>query len=214
MNHKLLLQLSIAALLSNGLTAQSTTEKDLELLNGPEEAKRYLESHESKTNKFIVFNEEKHKTIFAKELFKLSVGGTKVHENELEKTYYKIIEKNSIPHYRVSYIFLDAGKMSLKEIQLLRDRIIEKFNNGAPFDFLAKQYSMDANATRGGDSGWFTTGDHLYDFEDNIINDTQDLNTIFTLDFPKASKYYVILKTHEPKNISEIKVLKVQETKS
>ena len=211
---KFLLSLSVIILFTNLLIGQSSAKTELELINNSEEAKFYLDSHASKANKFIVFNEEKHKTILAKELFKLSVGGTKVSENEFEKTFYKVVEKNEIPYYRVSYIYLDKSKYTLSELQVLSDRIIEKYNNGAPFDFLAKQYSMDDNATRGGDSGWFTAGDKLYDFENRVINDTHTLNTIFTLDFPESSKYYVILRTHNPKNISEIKVLKVQETKN
>jgi len=211
---KLLLSFAIITLFFNLTFAQSSTEKELELVHSSEEAQLYLKSKASKQNKFIVFNEEKHKTVLAKELFQLSVGGTKVNENEFEKTFYKVLEKTEIPYYRVSYIYLDKSKYHLNELNTLRERIIEKYNNGAPFDFLAKQYSLDSNATRGGDSGWFTIGDGFYDFEEAIINDNHNLNDIFTLDFPENSTYYVILKTHEPKNISEIKVLKVQETKN
>lgn len=210
----LLLSLSILALSNYELVAQNSTEKELELVHNKEEAQHYLDSNVSKKNKFIVFNEEKHKTILAKELFDLSVGGTKVNENEFEKTFYKIIEKNEIPYYRVSYILLDANKYPTNELNILRDNIIYKYHNGAPFDFLAKQYSTDNNATRGGDSGWFTAGDYYYDFEDAIVADNHALNAIFTLDFTENSKYYIILKTYEPKNISEIKVLKVQENKN
>ena len=211
---KLLLSLSIITLFFNLLTAQNATEKELELVHTSEEAQLYLKSNASKQNKFIVFNEEKHKTVLAKELFQLSVGGTRVNENEFEKTFYKVVEKTETPYYRISYIYLDKSKYRLEEINTLRDNIIAKYNNGAPFDFLAKQYSMDNNANRGGDSGWFTAGDNLYDFENAVIIDTHAVNDIFTLDFHESSKYYVILKSHEPKNIVEIKVLKVQETKN
>ena len=72
---------------------------------------------------------------------------------------------------------------------------------------------MDKNATRGGDSGWFSKNNSNSTFETLIIDDNHDLNTVFSLDIPSESGYYVVLKTHEPKNISEIKVLKIVETK-
>jgi hypothetical protein len=37
------------------------------------------------------------------------------------------------------------------------------------------------------------------------------LNDIFAIDMSSSSEYYVVLKTYEPKNISEIKVLKIVE---
>jgi parvulin-like peptidyl-prolyl isomerase len=70
---------------------------------------------------------------------------------------------------------------------------------------------MDGNANRGGDSGWFTKGEMHPDFENEIINNNYSLNAIFTIDVPSKNWYYVVLKTHEPKEISEIKVLKIVE---
>ena len=206
----ILLFISITSL----ATAQTSTEKELEIIETPEQVKSYLESKKSKKNKLITFNEEKHKTILAKELFKLHIGGTKTNENEFEKTFYKVINKTSKTYYRIAYIYLDGNKYDKSNIEALRDRIISKYKNGAPFDFLAKQYSMDRNANKGGDLGWFTKGEMHPDFESKILNGNYNLNDIYTIDVPSKKWYYIVLNTHEPKNISEIEVLKIVEARN
>ena len=193
------------------LNAQNSTEKELELVETPEQINNYLEFKKSKENKLITFNEEKHKTVLAKELFELSKGGIKTVKTNLEKTIYKVVEKTKITNYRAAYIYLDGSKYSMSDLNALRTKIINEYKNGAPFDFLASKYSMDENANRGGDLGWFAQGDLHPDFEEKIINDHHSLNDIFTLDIPSKKWHYVVLKTHEPKDISEIKVLKIVE---
>jgi parvulin-like peptidyl-prolyl isomerase len=195
------------------LTAQTSTEAELQILKTPKQIENYLEIKNSKKNKLITFNEEKHKTILAKNLFKLHVGATKVNEGEFEKTFYKVINKSKNTYHRVAYIYLDASKYSIPEINNLREKIIAQYNNGASFDFLAKQYSMDSNANKGGDSGWFLKGDMHSDFENEVLNENHSLNDIFTIDIPSEKWYYVVLKTHEAKEISEIDVLKIVEAK-
>jgi hypothetical protein len=83
--------------------------------------------------------------------------------------------------------------------------------NGAPFDFLAQQFSMDESAKKGGDSGWFKEGDNLFDFEKSVTKGNHQLEDVFSVDSPQSNSYYLILQSHEPKNISEIKVLKIVE---
>ena len=212
MMHKPLLFLFFISLTSI-LSAQTSTEKELTLIETPEQIESYLESKHSKKNKLITFNKEKHKTILAKSLFKLNVGGTKTTENEFEKTYYKVVKKSAKTYYRLAYIYLDGNKYDATNINALRESIINKYKNGAPFDFLAKQYSMDGNAKKGGDLGWFTKGDMHPDFETEVFSNNHNLNDIFTVDIPSKKWYYVVLNTHQPKNISEIEVLKIVEAK-
>lgn len=210
--HKKLLALLCLGLTSI-LSAQTSTEEELLVIETPEQVETYLETKKSKKNKLITFNEEKHKTVLAKALFKLSVGGTKVNEREFEKTFYKVINKTKKTYHRVAYIYLDGSELSLENINNLRDKIITQYNNGAPFDFLAKQYSMDGNANKGGDLGWFMKGEMHSDFEAEALNESHDLNDIFTVDIPSEKWYYVVLKSHEAKEISEIEVLKIVEAK-
>lgn len=189
--------------------AQTAIETELDSITTFDKAQEFLKNKTFKQNKLIVFNEEKHKTTLAKELFTLSLGATKTYDNDLEKTIYKVLEKSSTPNYRVSYIVLKAGESSISEINVLRDNIIKKYHDGASFNFLARQYSMDMNAKRGGDTGWFSSNFYDADLEAIVLNDQHQLEDIFTADASEKQKYYVILKTYEPKDISEIKVLKI-----
>lgn len=211
---KLILIYLVFALTFTSTAQNSNTEKDLKTVENLEQAQEYLEKKASKKNKLIVFNKEKHKTTLAKKLFKSTIGSTETIENEFEKIYYKVVEKTETPYYRVAYIYLNGNQSDLKTINNYRDDLIKKYQSSSPFDFLAKRHSMDKNATRGGDSGWFSSNDSNTTFQTLIINDNHDLNSIFPLDIPSESGYYVVLKTHEPKDISEIKVLKIVEIKN
>lgn len=192
------------------VVAQNSIEKDLDSVNSFEKAKAYLKTKTFKKHKFIVFNEEKHKTTLAKDLLKLGLGATKTYENDYEKTVYKVVDKVTIPSYRASYIYLDGSKYTIDEIKIMQQNIIRKYKDGASFDFLAKQYSMDANARRGGDTGWFSKGKMHPEFERNITTVNENsLDDIYAVDIPSKNWHYVVLNTYKPKEISEIRVLKI-----
>ena len=198
-------------LMSSSIFAQDLAKNELELIEDTFQANAYLETNNGKGNKLIVFNEVKHKTALAKELFELGNNGVKVIENDYHKTYYKIVEKTEVPYYRVSYIYLDGEKLAASKISKLQRHIISEYKHGMPFKNLAQKYSMDSNANRGGDSGWFTNGEMHPDFEDDIIFGNHHIDDIYSLDIPSKQWHYIILQTHEPKNIAEIKVLKIEE---
>jgi parvulin-like peptidyl-prolyl isomerase len=112
----------------------------------------------------------------------------------------------------VSYILLDGKEFSISSIEKLRPQIIAKHERGVSFKDLALQYSMDNNKKRGGDSGWFTYGDMLPEFEQQVMNDEHQKDDIFTVNVESNQWYYVVKKTHDKKSITEIKVLKVVES--
>lgn len=164
----------------------------------------------TKTNRnasIIIFNKEKHNTVLSRDLFERPLFGKKVYENNIEKTTYKILDRYEVPYYRLSYIFLDGASLSKNDIDSKRKSIINQYNAGIPFADLASQYSMDQNAKRGGDLGWVTHGDLAKEFEEKVLGN-QQVNEIYTVDIPERNWYYVILPTHQPKLIEEIKVLK------
>ncbi|MDO6759294.1 peptidylprolyl isomerase [Tamlana sp. 2_MG-2023] len=193
--------------------AQTSVKKELKNIENPEQADEYLKSKKSKKNKLITFNEEKHKTELATKLFKKNVGSTEVVDREYEKIYYKIMSKTSNTYNRVSYIYLNGAKYDLSEINSVRAKIMANYKDGAPFEFLVKQYSMDARAEKGGDTGWFTKGKLDTALEQSFTGNNHELNELYTVDLPETNRYYVVLKTHEPKEISELQVLKVTERK-
>lgn len=122
---------------------------------------------------------------------------------------YKILFETNVKAFRVSYIFLDASKLSLKEIEKLRTQILKDYKNGIQFTDLANNYSMDNN--KNGDLGWFTEGMMVPNFE--IAIKKHKLNEIFKVDVPNNKWYYVVLKTFEDKLIKELGVLKIKSNK-
>lgn len=191
--------------------SQDSLETELDSISSIEDAETFVKAHKrSNKSKVFTFNKEKHKTRLADELFQLSEGGKKVVKNEYKKTYYKIIDKKETLHYRASYIYFDGNKMTLEDINEKRDKIILQYQQGYKFNKLAQLHSMDLNAKRGGDLGWFSEGEMHPMFEEAIKNHHTD--DVFTLDIKENNWYYVILKTHEPKIIEEITVLQFSES--
>ena len=187
-------------------------ESQLDSIQDETQATKFIETNKSNKGKLYVFNKEKHKTQLAKDLFKMGKGGSKVIASDIQKTHYKIIDKYEIPYYRYSYVYFDGSKKSKEEIKDLQNRIISKYQQGFRFGDLAKMYSMDANANRGGDLGWITTGNESSELEAILANDNHNVEEIFAFDLPEKNSFYVAVKTHPTKLIEEIKVLEVTET--
>ncbi|HEX9827509.1 MAG TPA: peptidylprolyl isomerase [Flavobacteriaceae bacterium] len=207
---KTLLTFTTILLCSMGI-AQEQFEIELDSITSEAQANEFMELHKSINGRLITFNKEKHHSRLSDDLFELGIGGKKVYETELEKTYYKLIERTKVLHHRVSYIILDGEKKSLQEISTLRNDIISKYRQGVPFEDLAKRYSMDMNAKRGGDSGWFANGDMTPEFENQVANSHYKVGDIFTVDIPSKKRYYVVLKTYDNMMIEELNVLKIIE---
>ncbi len=188
-----------------GAWSQNLIETEIDSIVSIEQAQTFTKTY--KTASVITFNKEKHNTVLANQLFDKGLGGKKVYENSVEKIIYKIVDRYEVPYYRVSYIYFDGSKLSFDDIEKKRQSIINQYKSGIPFADLANQYSMDQNAKRGGDLGWITHGEVVQEFEDAIINQNE-INSIYTIDLHERNWYYVILQTHAPKMIEEIKVLK------
>ncbi|OUR91824.1 hypothetical protein A9Q87_08455 [Flavobacteriales bacterium 34_180_T64] len=199
----------IALSLSTAVSAQRDFEKQLDSIHTETDASTFIDNNKSIKGKVIVFNKEKHNTRLANDLFKLRSGGKKVYRTDIDKTYYKVIDKIKIPYYRVSYIFLHGKEKTSEEITKMQQDIVKKYKAGYSFEALAKRYSMDTSAKRGGDLGWFTKGDMHEDFERPIIEGPYHVNDLIIIDIPSRMWHYVVLKTYDTKMIEEIKVLKV-----
>ncbi|MGB3608598.1 MAG: peptidylprolyl isomerase [Psychroserpens sp.] len=191
--------------------AQKEFEQSLDSVQTLDDVNLFFKKNKKVKGKVIVFNEEKHKTQMAEDIFKMSIGSKKYFNDSPQKTYFKVIEKYEIPFYKVSCVYLDGKQKSEEDINKLRKTILSKYRNGTRFEDLAKMYSMDNTARKGGDLGWFTTGDLHPDFEAAVIDGSYKVNDIFTLDIPEIEAYYVVLITEPQKLIKEAKVLKVAE---
>ncbi|MDA0176544.1 MULTISPECIES: peptidylprolyl isomerase [Mesoflavibacter] len=197
------------ALITFTATAQKKLIKSLDTITTTEQAEKFLETKKSRKNKILIFNEEKHQSKLANALLSTSVGSTKVVKGEFDTTVYKVIEKDNQRHYRLSYVYLDGNKLDAETIVKYKNEILQSYEDGVRFDDLAKKYSMDKNALRGGDSGWLKEGNLPIEVETEAFNLEHKVGQIYTVRIPEPQAYFVILKTHRIKKIKEIKVLKV-----
>ena len=72
-----------------------------------------------------------------------------------------LVEQNRIRHILVRVNEAVSEDDAKRKLLQLRERIV----NGADFGALARQYSDDASAARGGELGWIYPGDTVPDFE-------------------------------------------------
>ena len=154
-----------------------------------------------------VFNEAKHSTKLASILFDKKIGKKHKEKTRTGKKNYEVIAEREVMHYRINYIFLDGNKMSEKAIQRMRAKINEMLDKGIQFESLARQYSMDANAYNGGDSGWFKKERTVPIFFSKITDPKLLANEVYSIDLPEANWHYLVKKTFTPTTLREILVL-------
>ncbi|MFD2550976.1 peptidylprolyl isomerase [Bizionia sediminis] len=193
-----------------GMSAQNNTSPDFKDVKTPEDAASYLQANPSNKNQLIVFNKDNHQSDLAKKLF--STGLATV-DGQFEKTHYKVVSRYKTTNYRASYIFIDGHKMSEQAAEDLIKEITKKYKSGIPFTSLAHQYSMDRNGNRNGDTGWFAPGTFNPDLEKVIMNVPRSQRDLFAFELKEKSWYYLVLNSYKPKEVKEIKVLKIVEKK-
>ena len=120
---------------------------------------------------------------------------------------YKVLFSKNLKAFRASYIYLDGNKLSVKEIEKIRFKILNEYNQKKDFASLAKKYNMDANQN-GGDLGWFSEGMMVPEFESAV--ETHKLNEIFKVDVLENKWYYIVLKTFNNKEVKELSILKIK----
>lgn len=105
-----------------------------------------------------ILNEAKKKIVVAKLIKNEVENKIKVSEDELRSFYEAHKDEfKTPPMWRASHILVADEKIA-KEI---RDEVVK----GGNFEELAKAHSMDATASRGGDIGYFRTGQLVPEFE-------------------------------------------------
>lgn len=170
-------------------------------------AHNFIKEHPRLKSKIYTYNQEKHRNELSKKLFQLQVGETFSIEQKNNDVIYKVISIIPTTHYRASYIYFNGKKMARTKIQTLRTQLKQELDNGREFKDLAGEYSMDRNASRGGDLGWFQENYIFPEFINSLkIHQTND---VYFLDLEEKNKYYLIKKTDNPKSINLLTVLKV-----
>ncbi len=155
----------------------------------------------------VVFNEEKHETKIAKDIFKKRVGKSIKKKDGIGTTTYTIVADQKIPHYRMNYIFIDGNQMNEVKLQNMLKSLRKMIDDDIKFESVARQYSMDYNGKRGGDSGWFKEKKTIPQFFEATNRPKLLANEIFEVELPEMNWHYIVKKTYTPSNIREVLVL-------
>lgn len=199
--------LIVLSLITGVVNAQNSVfiKQQLQSVIDIETSREFIKTHPELKSKLYTYNEEKHTNGLSKKLFTLQEGDTYLVEQKNNEVIYKVVSITPTKHYRASYIYLNGKKMTQTEATQLRSKLENQLNNSYEFKDLAGQYSMDRNASRGGDLGWFEENYMFPEFIDAL--NTHQTNDVFNLDID--NRYYLIKKTATPKNINLLTVLKV-----
>lgn len=117
---------------------------------------------------------------------------------------YKIsdIYEDTVSYAKASHI-LFQGDTSQAEAR----RVLQEIKDGANFSAMAAQYGTDGTKSRGGDLGWFKTGDMVEEFEEAVFsaNETGLLDDVVKTDYG-----YHIIRVDEPKTNTVYKVATIE----
>lgn len=121
-------------------------------------------------------------------------------EKEMKKYYdEKIVGDIEAKHILISYeedenLTDEENKAKKEEAKKKAEKLIERLKNGEDFSTLAKEYSDDeASKEKGGDLGYFNTGDMVEAFETAAYN--LDVNEYTTEPVETEYGYHIIMKT-------------------
>lgn len=187
-----------------GINAQDIKEK-LKLVNTIEEANNFAQENTDFHFELVTLIPEIEKDGFSAKFLKAKPGEI-FNDNGI---IYKVLFATHKKAFRVSYIYLDASKLSIQEIDKIRTDILKEYNQKKDFPSLARKYNMDGNKD-GGDLGWFAEGMMVPEFEKAV--EAQKINDIFKVDVPERKWYYVVLKTFNDKEVSELSILKISKS--
>lgn len=179
-----------------------TSEEKIYEFTTISDAEIYFKNHPEEEGEIFTVIPEIDGAIIKNEFANRKVGDI---FSKKENTF-KIISSNEIQIFRVSYIFLDESKISLKKIDETRNEILKKYEKGKSFSQLANKYTMDSS--KDGDLGWFAEGTMVPEFEYAVKQ--HKINDIFKVDIPERKWFYVVLKTFEDKKVKQFTVIKIK----
>lgn len=174
------------------------------------EANEYLANHSSTmTGQLFELSSRADTADFYQKLISMEKGNIIDFAGDNEKHFFfKTLETRNVKSFRVQYIFLDNKKLTLEKIDSLRRVIFRRLDKGDSFDSLAKEYSIDGNALKGGDLGWFEEGMMNAKFEKSI--GSKKTGEIFTVDIPSEKWFYVVRNSHDPRLDKKVTVLYIE----
>ena len=187
---------------SASVFAQQTVVDQLQKINTQPDAEKYIAAHPELKPAILKLSAGKDSTLIDKRLLRQKKGDV----FSVGYVTYKVLESSETVRYRASYIFLDGGSLSPSEIETLKKQIVQKLNEGANFEQLSDQYTMDGNKTKG-DTDWFF-GELMFpkEFQDAVA--AHKKGEIFFVDVSEKDWHYIIKKTYDDELKKDIVVLK------
>ena len=194
--------LAFLMLISLSTFAQPSVREQFEKINTVPDAEKYVSANPGLKPAILRLTYGKDTATIDKRLLKQNKGDI----FSVGFTTYKVVDAKESVAYRASYIFLDRGTLSNREVDSLTKVITGKLSAGENFEKLSDQYTMDGNDTKG-DLGWFYG-------EGQVPKEVQDAvskhkkGDVFVLDIPERQWYYILKKTYDDDFKKEIVVLK------
>lgn len=187
---------------SASVFAQPTVVDQFQKINTLPDAEKYIAAHPELKPAIMRLSAGKDSTLIDKRLLRQKKGDV----FSVGYVTYKVLESSETVRYRASYIFLDGGSLSPSEIETLKKQIVQKLNEGANFEQLSDQYTMDGNKTKG-DTDWFF-GELMFpkEFQDAVA--AHKKGEIFYVDVSEKDWHYIIKKTYDDELKKDIVVLK------
>ena len=203
----LLIFFCVNSLLSFGQTEKEQKLKQLSGVTSIKEAVDLLSSDTTLKGQVYSVNQLKDTSNLHSLFFLRKEGDIDVfYDAEIENKFaVKVLKKDSILNYRVSYIFLDNSVYSKKAIDSLRAIILKKIKKGESFNELAIKYSMDGNAKNGGDLWWFEEKQMIDVFEKEVKNHKK--GDVYKVDVPEKKWSYIVKNTYEPVRSCKISII-------
>ena len=182
--------------------AQLTVYEQFQKISTMEQARQYINANPELKPAILNLSSDKDSTTIDKRLLRQNQGDV----FSVGYVTYKILQSKDTVNYRARYIFLDGATYSPREIDSLKRLIVQKANEGVPFEVLSDQYSMDGNTTRG-DTDWFY-GEYMQPKEFQDAVERNEVGSIFFLDVSDKDWHYIIKKTHPDRRKKEAVVLR------
>lgn len=192
----------LALMISIPTMAQPTVREQFEKVKTVQDAEKYIAANANLKPAIMKVVYGKDSTALDKRLLKQNKGDV----FSVGYVTYKVIEVEESVKYRGSYIFLDRGSLSNREVDSLSKIIVDKLNKGIPFEKVSDEYTMDGNNTQG-DTGWFYGEDTApKELQDGLKKHVK--GDIFFVDVPERQWYYIVKKTYDDDLRKEMTVLR------
>jgi len=182
--------------------AQLTVTERFQKIGTIPEAQQFIDANAALKPAILKLSSQKDSSLIEKRLLRQNKGDI----FSVGYVTYKILEATEKVAYRANYIFLDGSSLSQTQVDSLKKLIQQKLSDGASFNQLSDQYTMDGNTTHG-DTGWFF-GEEMMpkEFQEAVKN--HKTGDIFFVDVSDKQWHYVVKKTYDDDDKKEMTVLR------